>query len=154
MAKIDKDLRGYLKRTQAGGALLTVEKEVDPYTEAPSQLRGAVKRGKALMFRNVAGSAIPAVGNSLALRPWIETALECGDAGIVHWIGQRSAQDFSPVISPAGPLKEVIENEVVLEQFPILTFHEEDGGPYITGGIGISKDRRRGVRMRASIACD
>ncbi|MDH3232243.1 MAG: UbiD family decarboxylase, partial [Alphaproteobacteria bacterium] len=60
MTKIDKDLRGYLDRMRASGALLTVDKQVDPYTEAPSLLRSAVKRGKALMFRNVGGSAIPA----------------------------------------------------------------------------------------------
>ncbi|MDH3232262.1 MAG: UbiD family decarboxylase, partial [Alphaproteobacteria bacterium] len=73
-----------------------------------------------------------------------ETALGCGDGGIVGWIGQRSAQGISPVVLPSGPVKEVIENAVDLEQFPILTFHEDDGGPYITGGIGISKDPETG----------
>ena len=137
---IDKDLRGFLARTEAAGELLSIDKEVDPYTEAPGLLRQSVKRGKALMFRNVGGKTIPVLGNTLASRQWLETALGCGDEGILSWLGGRSAQAVPPRIVETGPVKEIIENAVDLEQFPILTFHAEDGGPYITGGIAIQKD--------------
>jgi 2,5-furandicarboxylate decarboxylase 1 len=144
MAGIDKDLRGYLKRTEAAGALLTIERAVDPYKEAPALLRQSVKRGKALMFQNVAGSALPVLGNSLASRHCLETALGCDGKGVIDWIGQRLGSSVAPSVVPSGPVKEVIENEVDLTRLPILTFHAEDGGPYITAGIGITKDPETG----------
>ena len=108
MAGIDKDLRGYLKRTEAAGALLTIERAVDPYTEAPALLRQSVKRGKALMFHNVTGSALPVLGNSLASRQCLETALGCDGEGVIDWLGQRLGGSVAPSIVPSGPVKEVI----------------------------------------------
>ena len=45
-----------------------------------------------------------------------------------------------PAVVTTGPVKEVIENQVDMTRLPILTFAAEDGGPYITGGIGIQRD--------------
>ena len=144
MAKIEKDFRSYLEKTRENGELLCVEREVDPYTEAPALLRQSVKRGKALLFQNIAGSTMPAVGNTLSSRRWIETALDCRDQGIAAWIAERNAKSLPATVVKTGPVKEIIENIVDLERFPIFTFHEEDGGPYITGGIGIQKDPETG----------
>ena len=140
MAPIDKDLRSYLAKTEKSGELLSIEKEVDPYTEAPALLRQSVRRGKALRLQKVSGSSIPVIGNTLVSRQWIEAILGCETEGMASWIGQRVGDSIPPVIVKTGPVKEVIENDVDLEQLPILTFHAEDGGPYITAGIGILKD--------------
>ena len=144
MKRIEQDLRTYLQKTDEGGELLRIGRAVDPYTEAPALLAQSVKRGKALLFGDVTGGSMPVLGNTLASRKWIESAVGCAEEGIVSWLGRRSTQGVPANIVETGPVKEVIENEVDLERFPILTFHEDDGGPYITGGIGIQKDPETG----------
>lgn len=144
MKRIEKDLRTYLQKADEAGELLHVGKAVDPYTEAPALLAQSVKRGKALLFDDVTGGSMPVLGNTLASRKWIETAVGCGEEGIVSWLGRRSTQGVAANVVETGPVKEVIQNEVDLERFPILTFHEDDGGPYITGGIGVQKDPETG----------
>ena len=136
---IGKDLRSYLDQARAVGELLEISKAADPAREAPALIRQAVRRGKPVLFHKIGGSDLPVVGNSLGSRAWIEKALGCTD-GIAGWFGERSAAPVKPKLLDTGPVKEVIENQVDLGRLPILTFAAEDGGPYITGGIGIQRD--------------
>jgi len=43
-----------------------------------------------------------------------------------------------------APCQEVVEDEVDLEQIPVLTHSEKDGGPYVTAGIAVAKDHEYG----------
>jgi len=43
-----------------------------------------------------------------------------------------------------APCQEVIEDDVDLNRLPILTHCEKDGGPYVTAGIAIARDREYG----------
>jgi 2,5-furandicarboxylate decarboxylase 1 len=139
MTNIGKDLRSYLDQARAAGTLLEINKPADPAAEAPALIRQAVRRGKPVLFHKVGDSDLPVLGNSLGSRTWIETALGC-EQGFADWFGDRSATPVKPRMVPTGPVKEVIENQVDLGKLPILTFAAEDGGPYITGGIGIQRD--------------
>jgi 2,5-furandicarboxylate decarboxylase 1 len=141
---IEKDLRTYLQRTEEEGELLRIKNEVDPRTKAPALLKKSVERGKALLFQKISGSALTAIGNTMASRQWIEKVLGCGDESIATWFGKRSSTGITPVLVESSPVKEVIEDSVDLYKFPIFTFYEKDGGPYITGGIGILKDPETG----------
>lgn len=134
-----KDLRSYLDQARAAGALLEIERTADPAAEAPALIREAVRRGKPVLLHNIAGSDLSAVGNTLGSRAWIERALGCED-GVAGWYEARAAAPVAPMVVPTGPVKEVIENEVDLDRLPIMTFAAEDGGPYVTGGIGIQRD--------------
>ena len=136
---IGKDLRSYLDQARDAGALLEIERTADPAREAPALIRQAVRRGKPVLLHNVDGSALPVVGNTLGSRAWLERALGCED-GVAGWFEARSAAPVAPRAVETGPVKDVIENEVDLGRLPILTFAAEDGGPYITGGIGIQRD--------------
>ncbi len=141
---IEKDLRSYLKRIEEAGELLRIKKEVDPATEASALLKGAVERGKALLFENLSGTSMSAIGNTMASRLWIAKALQCEEEGLASWFTKRSANGIPPVLLESSPLKEVVEDSVDLNKLPIFTFYEKDGGPYITGGIGIQKDPETG----------
>ena len=59
--------------------------------------------------------------------------------GKTHWV--------KPRLVKSGPCKDVIltGEQVDLGKFPILQWHPEDGGPYITLPIVISKDVKFGV---------
>ena len=43
-----------------------------------------------------------------------------------------------------APCQEVVEREVDLQEIPILTHCEKDGGPYATAGIAVAHDREYG----------
>lgn len=141
---IEKDLRSYLKRTEEAGELLRIKKEVDPATQAAALLKRSVERGKALLFQNITGSSMTAIGNTLASKQWIAQLLECGDENIASWFGKRTTTGIPPVLLESAPVKEQIEDSVDLYRLPIFTYYEKDGGPYITGGLGIQKDPETG----------
>lgn len=136
---IGKDLRSYLDQARAAGKLLEISRTADPSSEAPALIRQAVRRGRPVLLNHVAGSDLPVLGNTLGARPWIEQALGCND-GFPGWFEARGAAPVAPRVVDTGPVKEVIENEVDLGRLPVLTCAAEDGGPYITGGIGIQRD--------------
>ncbi len=140
----EKDLRAYLDKLRKAGELFHIDKNVDPKTEAPALLKMSVKRGKALFFESITGSSMKVIGNTLASRDWIEKALGCGNQSIIEWFSDRSSTNLPAVKVETAPVKEVVESSINLHKMPIFTYHEEDGGPYITGGACIQKDPESG----------
>lgn len=125
----------------AGGeALCRVARQVDATTEAPALIDAAIKRGKALLLEHVAGGAIPVIGNSLGSRTWLERSLGCEERGAASWFAERSSHAVPPVLIEHAPVQEAIDDSVDLTKLPILTLHEADAGPYITGGVCIQRD--------------
>jgi 2,5-furandicarboxylate decarboxylase 1 len=142
---IEKDLRSYLQKIEKEGELFRIKKEVDPAKEASALLKLAVERGKSLLFENLSGSSMPAIGNTMASRQWIAKALQCGEEeDLASWFTERTSNGIPPILLESSPVKEVVEDSVDLSRLPIFTFYEKDGGPYITGGIGIQKDPETG----------
>ena len=141
---IEKDLRSYLQKMEEAGELLRIRKEVDRVKEASALLKQSVGKGKALLFENLSDSSMPAVGNTMASRKWIVKALQCGEQSLASWFTARTSNGIPPVLLESSSVKEVVEDSVDLSKLPIFTFYEKDGGPYITGGIGIQKDPETG----------
>lgn len=137
---IEKDLRGYLENAAQAGELLYVDREVDPKTEAPALIRSGIERGKIVIFRSVGGQPTRMVGNTLGSRRWLAKMLGCRTDELAACIGERQSRALSPVFLDYAPVKEVIMPGVDLHALPILTSHQSDAGPYITGGVGIQMD--------------
>lgn len=141
---IEKDLRGYLDKAGTRGQLLRVDREVDSRTEAPALIGKSIEKEKILLLRKVAGSSHRVVGNTLGSRQWLAEVLGCDHRALASWFGERASRSVPPVFVERAPVKEVVERTVNLHALPILTLHEGDAGPYITGGIGIQKDPETG----------
>ena len=141
---IEKDLRTYLERARKEGELLWIDQEVDPRTEAPALIRRSIEREKVLLLRKGGGSSMAILGNTLGSRRWVAKAFGCNKHELVSWFGERSSRSLPSVLVERVPVKEVVEKTVDLYALPILTLHEGDAGPYITGGIGIQKDPETG----------
>ncbi len=141
---IEKDLRTYLQNAARAGELLCVDRDVDPATEAPALIRKSIEREKIVLFRNVAGRSTRLVANTLGSRRWLEQVLGCSPGEIVSHLRDRQSRTFAPKVVGSAPVKEVIMQPVDLHALPILTVHEGDAGPYITGGIGIQVDPETG----------
>jgi len=145
------DLRYFLQLLEKNGELLSVEKVVDPRFEISEFLRQFDKaRGPALLFRKVKGHSIQIVGNLVGTRKRLGTAFGLqSEEGLLETYQKRRVGEVKPRKVKSGPVKEVVikeRNKVDLATLPIPTYHEGDGGPYITCGIVTARDPVSGTR--------
>lgn len=146
MSIIAKDIRAHLAGMVQRGECYRVKKLVDRKTEAPSLIASSIRRGKAILFENIANCDMALVGNVIGSKRLLEQALGCEHQGLAAWFGERSHQPINPICVPTASAQEIVEEAVDLMQLPIPTLHEEDAGPYITGGVCIQKDPETGAQ--------
>jgi 4-hydroxy-3-polyprenylbenzoate decarboxylase len=164
-----RDLRDFLRRLEKEKELVRISAEVDPKLEITEITDRATKSGgPALLFENPKGSRIPVVTNLLGSERRMNLALETDSladvAGrISAFLDVKSPQgffdklkmlpklaelsSFFPKSVKSGPCKEVIRrDDFSLSYFPILTCWPQDGGPYITWPLVITRNPRTGKR--------
>ena len=147
------NLRSFLDLLRCENDLVTVEAEVDPYLEVAEIHRRVIERGgPALLFTKVKGSRFPVVTNLFGTHKRIEFAfgprpeqfvkevVKVAEALIPPtpaklWQQRKLGLEFlrlgtRPV--SRAPVSEVIDQSPQLDQLPVLTTWQEDGGPFIT----------------------
>jgi len=104
------------------------------------------KSREALLFERLTGYDMTLAGGLLNTRRRLALAMGTDPSEVARALAFGVANPVPPEIVSSGPVKEVIKvgDEVDLTELPIPLFHEEDGGPYITGGIGVVKDPKVG----------
>jgi UbiD family decarboxylase len=134
---------------EKAGELVRVKKEVDPKYEI-----GAVVRklcdigGPAVLFENVKGSKIPILSNLFGKYDRVAMVLGVPKEKLHNLICERiNLYPVPPVNSKEAPVKEVIlkGEEVDLSKFPIPTWNEKDGGPFVTWGVQIAREPGTGI---------
>ncbi len=166
-----KDLRAYLKELEKRGLLKRISVEVDVNLEITEITDRVVKAGgPALYFENVRGYKMPVVTNLFGTLERVNLALgvSCLDeigkrlSALLKFDGvpstlvekikmlPRLAQlsSFAPKLIKDAPCKEVVlkgENASI-EDIPVLKCWPEDGGPFITLPLVITKDPETGQR--------
>jgi menaquinone biosynthesis decarboxylase len=160
------DLRSFLSALESAGELHRVKVEVDPELEITEIAVRAVKENlPALLFENVRGSAYPLAIGVLASEKRIELAL----ARHPQQIGEELLQLLERLNPPSpkailqslpgifrftkmrqsrsllAPSQEVVE-EPDLFTMPIIKCWPKDGGRFITFGLVITHDPRKGRR--------
>ena len=166
-----KDLRAYLKELDKRGLLKRISAEVDVNLEITEITDRVVKAGgPALFFENVRGYKMPVVTNLFGTLERVCLAL---GAGCLDEIGHRLSallkfdgvpgtlvekikmlprlaqlSSFAPKRVKDAPCKEVIlkGEEASLEDIPVLKCWPEDGGPFITLPLVITRDPKTGQR--------
>jgi 4-hydroxy-3-polyprenylbenzoate decarboxylase len=164
-----RDLRDFLRKLEKEKELVRISAEVDPKLEITEITDRATKvGGPALLFEKPRGSSIPVVTNLLGSERRMNLALETDSlenvAGrISSFLDVKSPQgfvdklkmlpklaelgSFFPKSVKSGPCKEVIRREnFSLSYFPIITCWPEDGGPYITWPLVITRNPKTGKR--------
>lgn len=147
------NLRSFLDVLRGENDLDTIETEVDPYLELAEIHRRVIdERGPALLFRRVKGSRFPVVTNLFGTNKRIELAFGHKPETFIKelvsvaesllppnrkklWQHRSLVRDFLKLGTRTvsrGPVTEVIDRPAQLNQLPVLTTWQEDGGPFIT----------------------
>jgi UbiD family decarboxylase len=147
------NLRSFLDLLRRENDLVTIETEVDPYLELAEVHRRVIDRGgPALLFRKVKGSAYPVVTNLFGTAKRIDLAFGPRPEQFVReivkvaeslippkpsnlWHHRKLAFEFLKLgtrnVSRAA-VTEVVDQPARLDQLPVVTTWQEDGGPFIT----------------------
>lgn len=141
--------REFIACLEKTAQLTVVDKQVDPLWEVGSYLWKHEHKipPKAVLFNKVKGFSIPVVGGLYSTWGRIALALNVGDEHFNAckmrdlWF-KAIDNPLKPINVSDGPVKEVVyeRGEADLRTLPIPTLFKEDGGPYITAGIGVSKN--------------
>src|SRR5438046_8130062 len=147
------NLRSFLNLLRRENDLASIEAEVDPYLEIAEIHRRVIEcGGPALLFKQVKGSRFPIVTNLFGTKKRIELAFGSKPEAFVKelvtvaeallppnrselWRHRSLVRDFLKLGTrnvSSGPVTEVVEPSVRLDELPVLTTWHEDGGPFIT----------------------
>lgn len=133
-----EDFRGLLGRLEQSGVLRRIKREVDPrhFSTLLEQARGP------LLFERVKGYECAAAGNVVGNRRCLTVGLGVTDREIGRKFLGAIQRPIPPRVVTTGPCKEVIYtgDDVDLTMFPIPLIASKDGGPYIGGGVVVTKD--------------
>ncbi len=148
-----RNLRSFLELLARERDLVTVEAEVDPYLELAEIHRRVIERGgPALLFRRVKGSRYPVVTNMFGTARRISLAFGPKPEALVR----RAVHVAESLLPPKpaalwqhrslalealrlgtsrvrrAPVLEVRDSPARLDELPVLTTWQEDGGPFFT----------------------
>lgn len=148
-----RNLRTFLDLLTREKEIITVETEVDPYLEAAEIHRRVIEQeGPALLFKRIKGSKYPVVTNLFGTARRIELAFGPKPEALVRdlaqiaeallpprgaelWKHRSVARDLFKLgtrNTSKAPVIEVIDRPARLNELPVLTTWQEDGGPFIT----------------------
>src|SRR6476661_7465952 len=146
-------LRTFLDRLHRENEITTIKAEVDPYLEVAEIHRRVISEGgPALLFERVKGSRYPVVTNLFGTERRIDLAFgpkpEAFVRQMVHvaesilppkfgelWQHRSVALELAKLgtrNTSRSPVTTVVDRPARLDQLPVLTTWQEDGGPFIT----------------------
>jgi len=146
-------LRSFLDLLTRENEIVTIKVEVDPYLELAEIHRRVIDSGgPALFFKHVKGSRFPVVTNLFGMDRRIQLAFGPKPEAIVRELAVIAESLLPP--KPAelwkrrgttldlfhlgtrntsrSPVTQVIDRPARLNELPVLTTWQEDGGPFIT----------------------
>jgi UbiD family decarboxylase len=147
------NLRTFLDLLARENEIVTIEAEVDPYLELAEVHRRVIDLGgPALLFKRVKGSRYPVVTNLFGTKRRIDLAFGPKPEAIVREMVQVAESLLPPRTSELwkhralgrdllrlgtksttrSPVTQVCDHPARLDELPVLTTWQEDGGPFIT----------------------
>ena len=146
-------LRSFLDTLTRENEIVTIRTEVDPYLELAEIHRRVIDEGgPALLFKHVKGSKFPVVTNLFGTERRIELAFGHKPERFVRELTAIFESIFPPkpgelwkhrsatwdvlrlgtTNTTRSPVTQVQDHPPRLDQLPVLTTWQEDGGPFIT----------------------
>lgn len=141
MSKI-KDLRSFMEVLEENGQLLKIKKEVVLNHEIGNVIRATENNFMgAPYFEKIDGFTSTLIGGVLSSTERTALALECDKSEITEVLMQALESPIKPVVVDEAPCQEntITGDDVDLGKLPIPIHAPKDGGPFITGGVIVSK---------------
>lgn len=135
-------MRSFVDLLETRGELIRISDKVSPRYEVAAILKEVDRaNGPAVIFERVEGYDIPVVGNLLGTKKRLALAFETSEEKLRDEFLMRRKQGIPPKLIEYSSRDNVIKDQVdLLRDLPVLTYHEKDAGPYITGGVVFLKD--------------
>jgi 2,5-furandicarboxylate decarboxylase 1 len=142
------DLRAFLDVLDRHGRLVRLSRTVHPHTELGALVIEAERRGQAVLFESVEGSATRVVANVVGDRTMLALALGVEPGEAVPAFLERSRRRIPPALVGKAPAQDIVQtgDEVDVRRLPLVVLSEHDAAPYSTAGLVIAKDPDTGVR--------
>lgn len=134
------NLREFTDVLLRNGMLFQVKKPVDVRREIAAVAKAL--RGRPVLFEDVRGYEMQVISNVCSSRELVCLALGIEKKDLLARLTQAIDHPRPPQVGPAADYK---ETAVDLGSLPILTYYDEDGGPYIASGIVFARDREYGI---------
>jgi 4-hydroxybenzoate decarboxylase subunit C len=146
-------LRTFLDSLQRENQIIEIKIDVDPYLELAEIHRRVIDQGgPALLFSRVKGSPYPVVTNMFGTNRRIDLAFGPKPEKLVRDLVQVAESILPPKLAELwkyksigldllklgttntnrSPVTHVVDRPARLDQLPVLTTWQEDGGPFIT----------------------
>ena len=141
------DFREFLQALRDHGELVDIDRPVALKFEVGKAMRkSASTQGPALLFKQN-GTAFPLVGGVYNSRAKALIALESSEDKVFQRVLEGLERRIKPVHVDKAPVHQnVVEGDKVdLAKIPVPRYSPDDGGPYITAGIVVSRDPQTGV---------
>ncbi len=140
-------MREFIRRLEARGDLLVVDKEIDPYHElAAVTLQAQKKWGKPILFKKVKGTSFPVVTNVYGSRSRLAEVIGIQPEDFCRqWSNLSSLAANNPSGMPETPQQSIQYVDVSLSDLPLITYSDRDGAPYFTSSMFIAKDPETGI---------
>ena len=160
-----RNLRQFLQLLARENDLVTVEAEVDPYLELAEVHRRVIARGgPALLFKRVKGSRYPVATNLFGTERRIDLAFGPKPEALVREVVGVAESLLPPrpgklwqhraLAAEAlrlgtrnvrrAPVAEVVDRPARLDELPVLTTWQEDGGAFVTLPLVYTEHPRTG----------
>jgi 2,5-furandicarboxylate decarboxylase 1 len=139
-------MRAFLRALDQQGDLLEIDRPVSLDEVGPILRQVYDRQGPAVVFKNT-GHAAPLVAGLYATRRHALLAFETQEGNALADLVARLDRRIPPRLVSAGPCQEVrLTGEAIdLTAWPIPQYNRQDGGPYITAGLVVSRDPETGV---------
>ena len=133
------EIKEFITWASETGNLIEIEQAVDPHLEMARVMHALDDRP--VLFRVLAGfPGWQAVAGVCAQREHFAAALGCAVPDLVHRLADALANPSPPPVLDSGPCQEIAQERVDLTRLPILRYHPDDGGRYVTSGVAVIKD--------------
>src|SRR5215831_2134424 len=135
-------MRDWIAKLEAAGELVRAKREVDARL-VPALMARA---GGAALFEKVTGFEAGLVGGLASTRRRVAIAMDCAEPDLGKKFQRGIDHPIEPVVvkSAAAFDVSVTGDDVDLTRLPLPVLHEKDGGPYISSGVVVARDREHG----------
>jgi len=134
------NMREFVNILDKKGLLVKIKKPVDVKYETSTIMR--MLDGKPILFEKVKGFSMPVVANISSSRELIAMGLGIKPNEIIGKLADAIDHPKEPKIVGAKDYEDVGAD---LTKIPILTHYRIDGGPYISSGVVVARDKELGT---------